>query len=106
MISITIFGSGTMGDAIGQLLTRGGSTVHHVARDDHATISDDIVVLAVPYESLESIAEKYGKQLACRTVVDITNPLRHLRLPEDARRQLRGGRPASRAAGRAGGQGL
>lgn len=49
--------------------------MHHVSRDDHATISDDIVVLAVPYESLESIAEKYGKQLAGRTVVDITNPL-------------------------------
>ncbi len=75
MTSITIFGSGNMGTAIGQLLTRGGSTVHHVSQTDEATIADDIVVLAVPYESLEAIVAQYGEQLSGKTVVDITNPL-------------------------------
>jgi len=75
MASITIFGSGGMGTAIGQLLTDGGSTVEHVSRADDATISGDIAILAVPYEALESIVDEYRDQLVGKTVVDITNPL-------------------------------
>jgi len=75
MASITIFGTGGMGTAIGQLLTGGGSTVHYVTKSDDATITDDIVILAVPYESLESIVDEYADQLVGKTVVDITNPL-------------------------------
>jgi len=75
MASITIFGSGGMGTAIGQLLTDGGSTVEHVGKADDATIGGDIVILAVPYEALESIVNEYCDQLVGKTVVDITNPL-------------------------------
>ncbi len=75
MASITLFGSGAMGTAIGQLLTDGGSTVEHVSRADDATISGDIAILAVPYEALESIVNEYRDQLVGKTVVDITNPL-------------------------------
>ena len=35
----------------------------------------DLVVLAVPYGALETIAATYGEQLTGKTVVDITNPL-------------------------------
>jgi len=75
MASITIFGTGGMGTAIGQLLTGGGSTVQYVTKSDDTTITDDIVILAVPYESLESIVDDYRDQLVGKTVVDITNPL-------------------------------
>lgn len=75
MASITIFGTGGMGTAIGQLLTGGGSTVQYVTKSDDTTITDDIVILAVPYESLESIVDEYRDQLVGKTVVDITNPL-------------------------------
>ncbi len=75
MAGITIFGSGGMGTAIGQLLTDGGSEVHHVSKSDDATITDGIVILAVPYESLDSIVDEYRDQLVGKTVVDITNPL-------------------------------
>lgn len=75
MASVTIFGTGAMGTAIGDLLAGGDTQVRHVSRSDDATLTDDIVVLAVPYESLDEIARKYRDQLSGKIVVDITNPL-------------------------------
>jgi 8-hydroxy-5-deazaflavin:NADPH oxidoreductase len=76
MTSVTIFGSGNMGTAIAGVLTAGGAVVEHVGSADFdATISGDIVILAVPYPALGDIAAKYGPQLAGKVVVDITNPL-------------------------------
>ena len=76
MTSVTIFGSGNMGTAIAGVLTAGGAVVEHVgSADSDATISGDIVILAVPYPALGDIAAKYGPQLAGKVVVDITNPL-------------------------------
>jgi predicted dinucleotide-binding enzyme len=76
MTSVTIFGSGNMGTAIAAVLTAGGAVVEHVgSADSDATISGDIVILAVPYPALGDIAAKYGPQLAGKVVVDITNPL-------------------------------
>ena len=43
--------------------------------DASAQISGDVVILAVPYSAIEEIVEQYGKQLADKVVVDITNPL-------------------------------
>ncbi|WP_081747010.1 NAD(P)-binding domain-containing protein [Arthrobacter sp. H5] len=40
-----------------------------------ATVTGDVVVLAVPYPALKEIAAQYGDQLAGKIVVDITNPL-------------------------------
>ena len=76
MTSVTIFGSGNMGTAIAGVLTAGGAVVEHVgSADSDATISGDIVILAVPYPALGDIAATYGPQLAGKIVVDITNPL-------------------------------
>ena len=75
MTTITIFGTGNMGSAIGGLLASGGADIQHIGDGEQTRIQGDIVILAVPYAALAPIAEQYGEQLAGRTVVDITNPL-------------------------------
>jgi len=75
MTTVSIFGTGNMGTAIGDLLAAGGASVQHVTRDPNEPITGDIVVLAVPFEALDDIVARYRDQLAGRTVVDITNPL-------------------------------
>ncbi len=76
MTSVTIFGSGNMGTAIDGVLSAGGAKVEHIgSADTNATVSGDIVILAVPYPALADIVAAYGPQLAGKTVVDITNPL-------------------------------
>jgi predicted dinucleotide-binding enzyme len=76
MTSVTIFGAGNMGQAINGVLTSGGASVHHITSSDQgATVSGDIVVLAVPYPALAEIVAEYGDQLAGKIVVDISNPL-------------------------------
>ena len=77
MTSVTIFGSGNMGSAIGDVLTAGGATVEHLTTSSapDSPVNGDIVVLAVPYPALGDIAAVYGDQLAGKVVVDITNPL-------------------------------
>ena len=104
MTSVTIFGSGNMGTAIAGLLTAGGAVVEHVgSADSDATISGDIVILAVPYPALGDIAATYAPQLAGKIVVDITNPLNFetfdsLTVPADssAAAELAAALPASR----------
>lgn len=77
MTSFTIIGTGNMGGAIGGLLAAGGSDVTHITREqsESATISGDVVVLAVPYPAVDSIIDAFAAQLAGKVVVDITNPL-------------------------------
>jgi len=75
MTSFTIFGTGTMGGAIGSVLTDGGSTVTHVTHGEPSAITGDVVILAVPYPAVDDIIATYGDQLAGKVVVDITNPL-------------------------------
>lgn len=75
MTSVTIFGTGNMGTANAGVFTSGGASVQHIASKASATVTGDVVVLAVPYPALDSIAAEYGEQLAGKIVVDITNPL-------------------------------
>jgi predicted dinucleotide-binding enzyme len=76
MTNVTIFGSGNMGSAIAGILAAGGADVEHITTSSTgATITGDIVVLAVPYPSLKQIVADYADQLASKIVVDITNPL-------------------------------
>lgn len=77
MTSFTIIGTGNMGQAIGGVLAAGGADVTHVAHenDGSATLSGDVVILAVPFGAVDAIIAAYGEQLAGKTVVDITNPL-------------------------------
>lgn len=76
MTFFTIFGKGSMGSAIAELVASSGSTVEHIdTSSDSATVNGDVVVLAVPYPALQQIVAHYGDQLAGKVVVDITNPL-------------------------------
>lgn len=77
MSTFTIFGTGNMANAIGGVLAAGGASVEHISHDQGAgaTISGDVVVLAVPYPALAEIVANYGEQLKGKVVVDITNPL-------------------------------
>jgi 8-hydroxy-5-deazaflavin:NADPH oxidoreductase len=75
MARFTIFGTGKMGNAIGSVLTDGGSTVTHVSHGGGGTVDGDVVILAVPYHALNEIVEEYGDQLRGKVVVDISNPL-------------------------------
>ncbi|MGO3885433.1 MAG: NADPH-dependent F420 reductase [Mycetocola sp.] len=76
MSTVTIFGAGNMGTAIAGVVAAGGADVQHItSADTDATIAGDIVVLAVPYGALATIAGDYADQLAGKTVVDISNPL-------------------------------
>jgi predicted dinucleotide-binding enzyme len=76
MSSVTIFGTGNMGNAIAQVLAAGGASVQHIgSAEKGAAVQGDLVVLAVPYSALAEIAADYGSQLTGKVVVDITNPL-------------------------------
>lgn len=77
MTSFTIIGTGNMGSAIGGVLAAGGSDVTHVAHPDvpTASLTGDVVILAVPYPAVDGIIAAYGEQLQGKIVVDITNPL-------------------------------
>jgi len=77
MTSFTIIGTGNMGTAIGGVLAAGGSGVNHVTRENAgtATLTGDVVILAVPYPAVDGIIADYSNQLAGKVVVDITNPL-------------------------------
>jgi predicted dinucleotide-binding enzyme len=76
MTTVTIFGSGNMGNAIAGVLASGGASVDHIRSDDPpGPVSGEIVILAVPHSALQEIAAGYGDKLAGKIVVDITNPL-------------------------------
>jgi predicted dinucleotide-binding enzyme len=76
MSSVTIFGTGNMGNAIAQVLAAGGASVQHIGSGEQDTaVQGDLVVLAVPYPALAAITADYAGQLAGKVVVDITNPL-------------------------------
>jgi predicted dinucleotide-binding enzyme len=75
MTTVSIIGSGNMGNAIGAIVAAGGNTVEFVGRDASEAVNGDIVVLAVPHPALDEIVATRGAQLAGKIVVDITNPL-------------------------------
>jgi predicted dinucleotide-binding enzyme len=76
MSNVTIFGDGNMGSAIAGVLSAGGASVKHITTaDSDAVVDGEIVVLAVPYPALATIASSYADQLAGKVVVDITNPV-------------------------------
>jgi len=76
MTSISILGTGNMGQAIAKIAEKGGNTVQALnSNDTDQPVTGDIVILAVPYPALKDILAQRGDQLAGRTVVDITNPV-------------------------------
>jgi hypothetical protein len=76
MPNVSIIGTGSMGQAIANLVTAGGGTVELLGRAQADVVpSGDVVVLAVPYPSLPDVLAAHGSQLAGKVVVDITNPV-------------------------------
>lgn len=94
MSAISIIGSGGMAAAIGGLAADAGHTVEVMTRNaakaqalveqlgaDATTGTfgsvpvGDIVVLAVPYSAVLDVVRQYGKALAGKLLVDITNPV-------------------------------
>src|SRR5690606_16627379 len=76
MTSFSIIGTGNMANAIGGVLSGGGSDVNFVSREQVGTAPlSDVVVLAVPYPAVAGILDAYAGQLDGKTIVDITNPL-------------------------------
>ncbi len=74
--SITVIGKGNMGTAIAKLASTAGRDVQQVDQSTAgATITGEVVVLAVPYGAVTDVIATYGSQLAGRVVVDITNPV-------------------------------
>ncbi|HWJ67182.1 MAG TPA: NADPH-dependent F420 reductase [Nocardioides sp.] len=76
MTSISIIGTGNMGQAIAAVAGRGGHSVQLLGREDAATAATgEVVVLAVPYPAVEDVIAQRGASLAGKIVVDITNPV-------------------------------
>ena len=75
MASITIFGQGNMGSAIGKLFENAGNAVSYIEAGDKGVNLGDIVVFAVPYPAVEGILSVYGDDLAGKILIDITNPV-------------------------------
>ena len=76
MATISIIGTGNMGQAIAGIAGKGDHTVQLIGQNDKATAATgDIVVLAVPYASIPAVLAERGASLAGKVVVDITNPL-------------------------------
>lgn len=76
MRTVTIIGTGNMGQAIASVARQGGVAVQLVGEGDAGTqVTGDVVVLAVPYPALSAVIAERGASLAGKIVVDITNPL-------------------------------
>jgi hypothetical protein len=75
MTSVSIIGTGNMGQAIAGVAGRGGHSVQLIGHTDDTQVTGDIVVLAVPYPALSTVLAERADSLAGRIVVDITNPL-------------------------------
>jgi 8-hydroxy-5-deazaflavin:NADPH oxidoreductase len=76
MAHVSIIGTGTMGQAIADVVTKGGNTAELICHTDSGKpATGEIVVLAVPYPAVADVLATRGDQLAGKVVVDITNPL-------------------------------
>ena len=76
MATISIIGTGNMGQAIAAVAGRGGHTVALLGRDDASTAPlGDVVVLAVPHAAVADVVATRREDLAGTIVVDITNPV-------------------------------
>lgn len=64
-----------MGQAIGANFEKSGNDVSYLSSEDTATSFGELVILAVPYSALDTIAQQYKQALKEKVVVDITNPL-------------------------------
>lgn len=69
-MKITVFGKGNMGQAIGKNFEAAGNEVEYFTSKEHADILGDIVIMAVPYPALDTLAMEYSDMLVGKVVVD------------------------------------
>jgi hypothetical protein len=93
MSTISIIGNGNMARILGARAIAGGNTVEIIGRDAAraaAVVKElggsttaggfgsipegDIVIIALPYESVAPVVRKYGPALKAKVIVDISNP--------------------------------
>jgi predicted dinucleotide-binding enzyme len=76
MATVSIIGTGNMGQAIADVVTKGGHDAELIAHAEaDKPVTGEIVVLAVPYPAIADVLAARGASLAGKIVVDITNPL-------------------------------
>lgn len=76
MTTVSIIGTGTMGQAIAKVVTDGGGTAELLGREDAGKpLAGEVVVLAVPYPAVTDVIAAHRAHLDGKVVVDITNPL-------------------------------
>lgn len=75
MTTVSIFGKGNMGQAIGKNFEAAGNNVSYIQSDSPKSELGDIVILAVPYPAIRSIIEGYKEALSGKIIIDITNPV-------------------------------
>ncbi|MDO8108313.1 diguanylate cyclase [Isoptericola sp. b441] len=75
MTHVSIIGTGTMGQALDAVLSRGDTPHTLVHRGEDLPSGTDVVILAIPYPSLADVLETYGSAMAGTVVVDLTNPV-------------------------------
>src|SRR3954454_22193125 len=75
MAHVSIIGTGNMGSAIADVVSRGGNTAELFGRDDaDKPLTGDVVVLAVYYGAGADVLAQRGEQLADKGVGRISNP--------------------------------
>ncbi|WP_245925608.1 NADPH-dependent F420 reductase [Nocardia nova] len=76
MATVSVIGTGSMGTAIADLVTRAGHNAQRLGTGDlEQPVTGTVVVLAVPYPAVDDVLAQRGNQLSGRIVVDITNPV-------------------------------
>ena len=76
---IAIAGDGNVGSALGAGLSRAGYDVSAVGKDPRKLREEaqgaGVVILAVPYPSIDEVLAELGAAIEGKPVVDVTNPL-------------------------------
>ena len=77
-MKVGIIGKGSVGTAIGTGLTRKGHVVKYGHRDPKETVDraaewGEVIILAVPYESVEFAAKDIGSAADGKVLLDVTN---------------------------------
>jgi predicted dinucleotide-binding enzyme len=93
MMRIAVIGTGNVGSALGGAFARAGHEVTFAARDDakagqvaaangagtapvvEAVQEAEVIVLAIPYGSLDEVAATIAPAAEGKVVIDVTNPL-------------------------------
>jgi predicted dinucleotide-binding enzyme len=114
-MKVAMIGSGNIGQALGGALVAAGHELSLAARDQaeavdvakqlgatvaavatEAAATADIVVLAVPYTALESVAGEIANDVAGKIVIDVSNPMGQAPSGTSAAEQLASWLPGAR----------